>query len=393
MSQSQSGRTVCRASWVAGHPSLHGVRSRVDLGIAPSVRSSFGRFGSTVDLAQEASNFVRNPRIGNGLGGFLKNWGTESVLGVQNSDGPLDQAHFIQVVTTVAHSSEGCFYGAGGQLAVTSGMPHTASMYVRGTGTLRARVSFDAGDGGAAGAAHTLTGLWERLAVTATPGANTIARVFLETTSAQVATIETGAWQFEASPHATAYLDGSIGDGFSWAGTPDQSASSRQAGRLSLPAAVVSAVQGGVALWWRPDHGHVFARDRILFNLPTSSDPLQVRHLTATNRFRLSSPAGDHVEVAAPAFAAGDDLLISTGWTRETIAVSVGEVVVSAERTPGGWATSGRMDLGSTGAATVALGLHADGAIGPAWWFDGPPAIETLGVIARSITLPRLVLS
>ena len=51
------------------------------------------------------------------------------------------------------------------------------------------------------------------------------------------------------------------------------------------------------------------------------------------------------------------------------------------------------MDLGSTGEEMPAAGLHADGALGPVWWFDGPPTAEALRVIARAETLPRLVLS
>ena len=49
------------------------------------------------------------------------------------------------------------------------------------------------------------------------------------------------------------------------------------------------------------------------------------------------------------------------------------------------------MDLGSTGSATPSLALHADGVLGPAWFFDGPPGVEVLRVLARSATLPRLV--
>ncbi|TAJ17946.1 MAG: hypothetical protein EPO65_10085 [Dehalococcoidia bacterium] len=226
--------------------------------------------------------------------------------------------------------------------------------------------------------------------MTASPVVDTAALVSLETTSAHVATIESGAWQFEASPHATAYLDGSMGAGFSWVGTPDQSASQRQARRISLPAPIVSLVRGGVAFWWRPDHAHDFTRDRVLLHVPTSGAPLQLRHVVATNRFRLSSPAGDTVEVDAPSFAAGTDLLVSAGWTREALAVGVGEITVQGGRGPGPWAAAGRMDLGSTGEATPAAGLHAEGAIGPAWWFDGPPTVETLRVLARATTLPRL---
>lgn len=321
------------------------------------------------------------------------NWGSETSLALIDGSGPVNHEHFLRVVTTVSNPSEGCFYGAGGQLSVAAGVTHTASVYVRGSGIVRLRVAFDVGGGGVSGAAHTLGGAWERLSVTATPGANTLARVLVETTTAQVATIETGAWQFEASPHATAYLDGSMGAGFSWLGTADQSASQRQAGRISLPGQVASVVQGGIALWWRPDHAHGFTRDRVLFNLPTAGAPLQLRHVAATGKFRLASPGGDAVEVATPLFTAGDDLLVSAGWTRDRLTVGAGEVTAQGARSVGPWMATGRMDLGSTGAATPAAGLHADGALGPVWWFDGPPAAEVLRVLARSSTLPRLLVA
>lgn len=339
------------------------------------------------------TNLLPNPRVGDGATGFLKNWGSETSLVAVAGDGPIGHQHFLRVVTTISNPGEGCVYGIGGQLTVASGVPHTASMYVRGSGTVRARLAFAVGGGGASGPAHTLGGGWERLSVTATPGANTLARVFVETASAQVATIEAGAWQFEASPHPTAYLDGGMGAGFSWLGTPDQSASQRQAGRISLPAQVASLVRGGVALWWRPDHAGAFTRDRVLLHVPTAGAPLQLRHVVATNRFRLSSPAGDAVEVDAPSFAAGDDLLVSAGWTPAALAVGVAEVTARAARSLGPWVATGRMDIGSTGEATPAAGLHADGALGPAWWFDAPPAVEALRVLARAATLPRLVLS
>jgi hypothetical protein len=343
-------------------------------------------------VLEEATNLIRNPRLANGDVGFLKNWGNEPSLSVIDGVGPLNQTHFLRVVTSDTHVGEGSVYGLAGQLGVATGVPQTASMYVKGSGTVRARIMFTSGGGGASGPDHTLTGQWERLTVTATPTVNTVALAIVETTSAQVATIDSGAWQFEASPHATTYLDGSMGEGFSWAGTPDQSVSQRQAGRISMPAPVVSLVHGGIAIWWRPDHAHDFTRDRVLLHVPTTGAPLQLRHVVATNRFRLTSTAGDTVEVDAPSFAAGSDLLVSAGWTRDTLSVGIGEAVTVAPRTAGPWVATGRIDLGSTGEATPATGLHADGAIGPAWWFDGPPSVATLETLARAATLPQLVL-
>lgn len=377
----------------------HGLQAVVGLGLG-GVRvkrtletEGAGRHGTAAKVESPATNLNPNPRMQNGSAGYLKNWGSETSLTVVAGDGPIGQSSFLRVVTTSNNVGEGCIYGAGGQLSVASGVAHTASVYVRGSGTVRLRVGFDAGGGGVSGAAHALGGTWERLSVTATPGANTLARVLVETTTAQVATIETGAWQFEASPHPTAYLDGSMGVGFSWLGTADQSASQRQAGRISLPGQVASMVRGGIALWWRPDHAHDFTRDRVLFHLPTAGAPLQLRHVATTDKFRLASPGGDAVEVDAPSFAAGDDLLVSAGWTPDRLTVGAGEVAAQAARSLGSWMATGRMDLGSTGDATPSAGLHADGALGPVWWFDGPPAAEVLRVLARSSTLPRLVVA
>jgi hypothetical protein len=240
--------------------------------------------------------------------------------------------------------------------------------------------------GGVNGEEQALDGTWRRLTVTGTPGANTVAWLVVETTSAQIATIEASAWQFEQSAHATAYLDGSMGPGFGWIGAPDGSASTRAAGRLSLPARAFSAVSGGVAFWWRPDHGASFTRDRVLFRLPAGSGGIEVRHVVSTNRFRLTSPAGDAVEVDAPAFAGGDDLLVSAGWTARTLMVGCGEAVARGMRTPGPWLAAGRADLASGGQADPAVGLHADGAFGPMWWFDRPP-VEALPILSRAALL------
>jgi len=384
--------TRCTTFWPGATERLE-TCSHFGISLGSSLRVAASRFNRGLSLPEGAINLIRNPRLGDGTTGFLKNWGSEPSLSVLDGDGPLGQTHLLRVVTSFDHAAEGSVYGVAGQLGVAAGIPHTASIYVRGSGTIRARISFNSGGGGASGPDHTLTGQWERLTVTATPTVNTVALAILETTSAQVATIESGAWQFEASPHATAYLDGSMGAGFSWAGTPDQSVSLRQAGRISMPAPVVSLVHGGLALWWRPDHAYDFTRDRVLLHIPTTEAPLQLRHVVATNRFRLASPAGDTVEVDAPSFEAGTDFLISAGWTRDTLSVGVGEAVSDAPRTAGPWLAAGPIDLGSTGEATPATGLHADGAIGPAWWFDGPPSVATLEVLARTATLPQLVLS
>ncbi len=364
--------------------------------ISLSVRFATARFGQGRTAIEPAANLLPNPRLTGGTTGFLKSWGSETSLAAIDGDGPLGHQHFLRVVTTTSHIGEGLFYGAGGQLAVSAGVPNTASVYVRGAGTVRLRLAFTTGGGAAIGPDHALTGQWERLTVTAIPDANTSGRAIVETTTAHVATIEAGAWQFEASPHPTAYLDGSMGAGFSWVGTADQSASLRQAGRLTLPAQVTSLVRGGVALWWRAHHAAAFTRDRVLLHIPTAGAPLQLRHIVATNRIRLTSPAGDTVEVDAPAFDAGDDLLLTAGWTRDHLEVGVAAAgsdvtTVRGGRSVGRWVASGRMDLGSTGSATPSLALHADGVLGPAWFFDGPPGVEVLRVLARSATLPRLV--
>lgn len=390
MTQTITHTSTCRGFWIGRTARFGTARGYVNASLSPSLRPSPGRFGMTQCQTEQAVNLVQNPRFGNGDIGFLKNWGTEQSFSVTEEDGPLGQQRFLRVVTSVNHAGEGCVYGPGGQIGVAGGTPQTASMYVRGTGTVRARISFNVGGGGASGPVHTLTGAWERITVTATPTDNTSALAIVETTSAQVATIESGAWQFEASPHATTYLDGSMGAGFFWLGTPDQSASQRQAGRISLPAQIASLVRGGVALWWRPDHSHDSTRDRVLLHVPTTGTPLQLRHIVVTNRFRLSSPAGDTVEVDAPSFAAGDDLLVSAGWTHEALTVGVGETTARAERSTGPWVAAGRIDLGSTGEAPPSSGLHANGALGPAWWFDAPPTAEVLRVLGRSVTLPRL---
>lgn len=383
-------RDTVRAVYCYGTQVLLGIPGGIST--ARSVDSrGIGRHSTAAKVESPATNLNPNPRMSSGTG-YLKCWGSESSFGVFSGDGPLGQVAFLRVVTSVTHTGEGVVYGAGGQLGVTNGVTYTASLYVRGSGTVRVRVAFDSGGGGASGATHTLSGTWTRLSVTATAGANTAARVFLETTSAQVATIETGAWQFEASPHPTAYLDGSMGAGYSWVGVADQSASQRGSGRLSLPAQVTSLVHGGIAFWWRPDHGYGFTRDRVLLYIPTAGAPMELRHVVATNRFRLSTPGGDTLEVAAPSFAAGDDLLLSAGWRRDALAVGVGDVSATATRSLGPWVATGRMDLGSTGGTTPATGLHADGALGPAWWFYGPPPAEVLRVILRASTFPRLTL-
>lgn len=385
-----AGHVSCGSAWIGGSR-LQFAKGVLDLAMSSSAQLASARFTGR-SIRAESSNFIRNPRLVNADTGFLKNWGSESSIGAIEGDGPLGQQHLLRVVTTTTHATEGVFYGAGGQLGVFSGVAHTASVYVRGSGTVRLRVGFASGGGGVSGADCVLTGAWQRLAVTATPGADTTANVLVETTSAQVATIESGAWQFEASPHATAYLDGSLGMGFSWNGTADQSASQRAAGRISVPAVVTSMVCGGVALWWRPDHGASFTRDRVLLHMPTSGAPLQVRHVVATNRFRIGSPGGDAVEVDAPSFAAGEDVLVSAGWTPGGLEIAWGDGSARARgtRSAGPWTASGRMDLGSTGDSTPSVGLPAEGAVGPVWWFDGPPGVETLRVLARASTLPRL---
>ena len=341
------------------------------LWLDPPIGRSLARHGAGAAVSEASINLVYNPRLGGGTTGYLKDIGTESSLDVLTSDGPLGQGQFLRAITNASSGGQGLFYGAGGQISVSPGVAYTFSVWVRGTGAVFPRVGFVSGGGGASGPSVTLSATWTRVQVTGIATASTNARLFIETTSAQVATIDAGAWQFEALPYATAYLDGSMGSGYAWSVDADASVSTRAAGRIGVPGALFGLARGGFALWWRPDDGTSFPRERALLHVPVGDDAITLRHDGATNVVRLSVPAiggASTVEVPAPMFAAADDVLIVAAWEPSTIAVSVdGGAWVRGVRGPiPGGALGARAEVGSAGASN----LEANGAVGPFWCWD-----------------------
>lgn len=302
-----------------------------------------------------------------------------------SGDGPLGHGTFLRILTSGTNATEGTFYGAAGQLSVTAGEPYIASVWVRGTGTVHLRVNFTAGGSVISGASVVLTAAWQQLVVTATPTATTSAHMLVETVSAEVATIETGAWQFEHGAYPTDYLDGEMGAGFDWVGTAHQSAATRAAGRVAFPARLLSAISGGIAMRWQPRDGDPFPRDRALFELPTDGGAFTVRPIAASNVLRLTSPRRDTVDDVAPAFVADQRLTITAGWTPSALHVGIDEQQTVGARTPGGWQANGWGELGSAGA-----GEQANGVIGPVWWFEAPPPAAARRVIVRSPGAPVL---
>lgn len=182
---------------------------------------------------EAGTNLVTNPRLADNADGYLDNGAT--ILRT------LDRARWgrssLEIVTDGVGLQEGAYFRLDPQ---TQNTFYAGSVYVRGTGIVRARLSD--GTNGIEFATDRLTlddNHWVRLEVLGRTGGNVSndLRLYVETVgSIQSVTFYVDGFQIEASPHVTTYIDGDLekdiprhnGNAyFRWNGTRNGSSSTR----------------------------------------------------------------------------------------------------------------------------------------------------------------------
>jgi len=165
-----------------------------------------------------------------------------------------------KTVTKGLVADEGFTIITSSALAIAGGSPFTGSIYLRGSGTVKIQCAVNYTDATAdlsAYASLALTDSWQRLTtnpVNSNP-AKTIDSFFLRVRNAatSVITFWADAAQIEPKAVATSYTDGSLGFGYTWNGTANNSASTRAAVVPPGPASLTATGAGAVR--YRPAQG------------------------------------------------------------------------------------------------------------------------------------------
>lgn len=131
---------------------------------------------------------------------------------------------------------------------------------------------------------------------------------------------------------------------------------SRVAGRIQLPASLLSPVQGWVAMrlrmgWPSTADAYSNAAFRLFWWGDSANDRLLAYYRVTNDTFGMQSAVGGvlvETAVAAPAFAAGDKKTVIFAWTANTISVSLdGSNFVTFSRPSGGAIALSTFDLGT----------------------------------------------
>ncbi len=377
-----SGRSGVQWSW-DGNRRPRGAPASIDvLGCA----AAGGR------LEDAGLNLVRNPR-----GGVSGSWtasGTGTAIGLATLASP--DAGTVFVLSE--HTGTTCrmwesFAGSAPSLAQGSQFAARAwyrALNAEAVGSTFSLLLWEMGgasaDETAASATGTFSAEWQ---VATVSGAiqregRTDLRLFVGTTvGGAVADAEYAltAIQVEAAPTLSTYIDGDLGPGYAWTGTPHASASTREAGSLlgRLPAA--SGALGGFALWLRPMWPDSDVTPRTVLDWRGATDRrLRLRFEDGAWRLRWrSADVTDEVAVAS-SHAADEEVRLFAWWSPGEVGLEVDGVAAVTPRTgPPPRMVDALVSLG----ADVEGGAHADVVAGPWVWAGRPLRAADRAVLAR----------
>jgi len=188
----------------------------------------------SIIVPEARTNLVKNPSIETNTTGHAATGSTIS----KDSDYARAGAFSLKVVTDDAGASEGTVYNGGGgtsAMPVTVGTSYTASVYMRGYGTVYLGIYWYTTSGSvfvstsASGVLTLADSGWTRYSVTATaPATSDYAQIRVITSAQQSSRFHCDCFQFEAGAYATTYIDGNQ-PGCKWNGLYHASTSSRDA--------------------------------------------------------------------------------------------------------------------------------------------------------------------
>jgi len=332
-------------------------------------------------VEEGTTNLLGNPSLETNTG-FASPWTSATIS--RDTAYAYSGAASLKVVTPGASALEGASMQTATLTLTGTARVYSGAVYLRGSGTVRVWLRINYSDGtitdnlGANYLDVVLTSEWQRVApprITSDPAKTiTIVVILFRTTTIQATTYWADAAQIEEKGYATSYADGSLGPGYTWAGTAHASASTRAATTLNLAdtAGRINTVTGEMWILFRLPLGPAFSTENYLWSVGTysaandflavlqSQSGASLRAIFRTN----SLAAGTTLSVA---FTRGAWTLVRLSWTATDIVLQVDGQSVTAARTvaPLGTLSSG-FQWGQWGI------LHANAEIGPSFVFDRP---------------------
>jgi len=354
--------------------------------------ASFGHSGRR--LERDGANLVGNPR-GSGTATWIPGGAGTGLSSISDAGAPDCATALLLSGQTGTTARMSCSISASAP-SLDQGAPFSARVWFQAQnaaaiGTPFQVVLWETGgssaDEACAISTATFTEDWQ---VATVSGAilrtgRTDLRLFVGTTVGEaVVGAEYGltAIQAEAAASLSSYIDGDLGEGYAWTGTPHASASTRAAGSLTgrLPSA--DPVRGGMALWLRPMWAGASTVPRTLLDWRGDAGRrLRLRHEDGDWRLEWTNGAVEDAAVVAASHGADGDVRIFAWWTPSVLALEVNGVLSVTPRT--GTPPSMRDALVSLG-ADVGGGAHIDAVVGPWAWVNRPLNALDRVVLART---------
>jgi hypothetical protein len=353
-------------------------------GIAGTAHASPSISKAAFWVEEGTTNLATNPSAETNMTNIAASWGgstcTRTTVAAYIGNTAVD------VVTAASGGSGTVYYTAAGQNTI--GATYTSSMCLRAatsadvgkTVALRYYVRYtDATDENwGTSTVVTLTDSWQRAVCTATMRADKttdIVRITALSTNTTAPHFYTDAAQIEEKSYATSYCDGSLGSGYTWAGTAHASASTRASTQVQSTTNVASKVGSltgsAVMMVYQTDQDRS-ATQPLLIGTYGTGDWLGSASNQVANQWMMRTKAGALSERNAIAtgltFATWN--LLYGAWTMTTVQASInnGTVTTATNRdTPSGTFNSNNINIGY-GATTEAI----NGLIGPLAIFDRP---------------------
>lgn len=209
------------------------------------------RFDGGLWLEEGTTNYIANPRAGSNTTGWFT-YG-DRTLSRDTTKAYIGSASFkVEASTTIASmnyfmSATGITIGATGSVTA-SAMVYVPTSWTGGDICIDAR-GFGLGSPSQANVDMSKKGQWQRVSTTFT-ASSTSGEVHLTSVSSMPSgqPVNFTNIQLENKSYATSYCDGSLGTGYSWAGTAHASTSTRAASSASVPTAgIISPVAGAIA--------------------------------------------------------------------------------------------------------------------------------------------------
>ncbi len=318
--------------------------------VSPSVSAGMavaaGQYGPAWAPLEATTNLIPNPRMANDVSGWSR--GGTGTSGRTLADGT--------AYATVTRGNTAAISLYSPVMPVTAGSTYTASASVRrfsGSPFAFIRIRWFSDTAGSVVISDSITTTFaltdapQRAVLTADAPAGAIrASVYVLSSAGTVGEqFGVGFVQFEAKAWATPYADGSLGAGYSWAGTAHASASIRAGTALTVPVANhISPIQGEALVRVRKTDLTWFTATSTILrasDYPTPGDldaiTLDITSASGTTSARIRRNEVTTAQPLITPFPANQWAVVSLAWDATTVALRYhdGRVASVARTSPG----------------------------------------------------------